>query len=253
MPRIRKTKDYGMFVFIDKNRQVLPTRSGKLMNSITEIGNHTDLIPIVVHPKDKKYSSREYPEGKYPVMEGQGRFVSLKLLGEWVYFVIDEQKKLKIEHLPMLQTSEQWKYDDYMNYYCQAGFKEYAIYAGYKKRSGWSHNCVMILLSGNNKGTMAAFKAGTFKISRHLQSANKTIEHINEFGRYIKHYKNRSFVTAMLKIMDTVDEYDKDRMMQKIDYLSERLVRCPDTDTYISLLEKLYNFKSIGEYVSFRR
>ena len=110
----------------------------------------------------------------------------------------------------------------------------------------------MILLSGNTRGTMAAFKAGTFKITRHLDSANKIIEHINEFGRYIKHFKQRSFVLAVLRVMERVPDYNQARMMQKMEYLSERLVRCPDTESYIDLLEKIYNFKSTGEYVTFR-
>ena len=251
MPRILKTKDYGLFHLVDWNRDVIPTHVASIMRSMHNIGNITDLIPIVVKPKNKKYATKEHPEGKHVIFDGQFRFVSLKFNNDWVYYVVDTENKLKAEDVAQLQASKKWSYDDYMNYYCALGFKEYAVYAGFKKRSQWSHNCVQILLAGNTKGVASAFKEGTFVMLRSISECNAIIEMINEFSRVFKYYKQRSFICALLKIIEQVEEYDHDRMMQKMDYLSERLVRCPDTESYIRLLEKLYNFKSTGKYVRF--
>ena len=253
MPRIKKSKDYGMFHLMDENRDQSKYHShtANLLKSMEVVGNVTDLIPIVVKPKDKKYADKEYPEGKYPIFNGQFRFVSIKLKNDWIYYVIDEQDKLKAEHLHWINVSKSWTYDDYMNYYCKLGFKEYAVYAGFKKRSGWSHNSVMTLLAGNTKGIASAFKAGTFVMLRSVSEANAIIEMINEFSTIFKYYKQRGFIVAMLRIIENVPDYNHDRMMQKMQYLSERLVRCPDTESYIRLLEKLYNFKSTGAYVRF--
>ena len=74
---------------------------------------------------------------------------------------------------------------------------------------------------------------------------------VNSFSQYFKHYKSRGFVTAMLRIINTVDEYKHDQMMQKMQYLSERLVKCTDAEAYLRLLEKLYNYKTTGRYVRF--
>ena len=251
MPKILKTKNYEMFHLVGWNRDVIPTHVAALMRSMHNLGNLTNLKPIVVGPKTKKYATKENPKGKHIILDGQFRFVSLKFNNDWIYYVIDEKNQIKPVGVAQLQVSKNWSYDDYMNYYCALGFKEYSVYAGFKKRSKWSHNCVQILLAGNTKGVAAAFKEGTFVMLRSISECNAIIEMVNEFSRYFKYYKQRSFICAMLKIIENVDEYDHNRMMQKMDYLSERLVRCPDTESYIRLLEKLYNFKSTGKYVRF--
>ena len=253
MPRIRKTKDYELFHLLAENRDETKYQShtANLMKSMEVVGNVTDLIPIVVKPLNKKYADKKHPNGKYPIYNGQFRFVSVKFKKDWVYYVIDEQDKLKPEHLHWINVSKSWTYDDYMNYYTKLGYREYAVYAGFKKRSGWSHNSTMTLLAGNTRGIATAFKAGTFVMLRSITEANAIIEMINDFSKYFRYYKARSFNLAMLRIIENVEDYNHDRMMQKMDYLSERLVRCPDTESYIRLLEKLYNFKATGSYVRF--
>jgi len=251
MPRIRKTKNYDQFTMIDWNREITPSHVAKVMKSMHQIGNVTDLIPLIVWPKDKKYADGENPDGKYPIIDGQYRFVSLKLNSDWIYFVVDDEKRLAPEDVAHLQVSRNWAWDDYMNYYCRLGYKEYAVYAGFKKRSGWSHNCVILLLAGNTKGAMASFREGSLKITRSISEANDIIDKVNDFAQYFPYYRARSFVTAMLRIIERVPNYNHDRMMQKMDYLSERLVKCPDAKSYILLLEKLYNFKTTGNPVRF--
>ena len=251
MPKIMKTKDYDMFHLVGWNRDVIPSHVAAIMKSMHNLGNLTNLMPIVVGPKTRKFATKEYPQGKHIILDGQFRFVSLKFSREWVYYVVDKENQIKPEDVAQVQVSRKWSYDDYMNYYCALGFKEYAIYAGFKKRSKWSHNCVQILLAGNTKGAASAFKEGTFVMLRSIAECNAIIEMINEFSEHFRYYKQRGFICAMLKIIENVDEYDHDRMMQKMDYLSERLVRCPDTESYIRLLEKLYNFKATGKYVRF--
>ena len=55
----------------------------------------------------------------------------------------------------------------------------------------------------------------------------------------------------MLRVINTVHEYKHDQMMQKMEYLSERMVKCTDTESYLRMLERLYNFKTTGNYVRF--
>lgn len=253
MSQIKRSKDYGMFHLIDWNRDETKYNShtANLLKSMEVVGNATDLMPIVVKPLDKEYADEEYPKGKYPIYNGQFRFISVKLKNDWIYYIVDVKDKLKPEHLHWINVSKSWTYDDYMNYYTKLGFKEYAVYAGFKKRSRWSHNSVMTLLAGNTKGIASAFKAGTFMMLRSVAEANAIVEMINEFSIHFKYYKARSFILAMLRIIENVEDYSQDRMMQKMDYLSERLVRCPDTESYIRLLEKIYNFKATGTYVRF--
>ena len=264
IPKIQRSKDYGQFVLINKelakskkedlagwNRKVRPGPLAKMMKSFDAIGNMSHFEQILVWPKDKSFADKEYPDGKYPIVSGQTRFVSIKHNKDWVYFIIDEDKELRPEDVHWLNTATPWSLDDTMNYWCAFGIKEYAIYAGFKKRSGWSHNNVIGLLVGNTKGAVASFKQGALQINRSIAEANDIIKKINDFSRFFRHYKSRSFVTAMLRMIENVPEYDHKRMMQKMEYLSERLVKCPDAESYTRLLEKLYNFKSTGKFIRF--
>ena len=251
MPKILKTKDYGIFKFLSWNRDVVPSHVAKLMKSIGKIGNVSDLMPVIVYPMDKKFKSKDYPNGRHEIVDGQFRFASLKLHNETIYYVIDENRKIKPEDVSYLQTSKPWNGNDFMKYYCDLGYKEYKIYAGFKRRSGWGHNCVQILLMGNTKGTQVSFREGSFVCLRGINEANAIIDMINDFKPHFKYYKQRSFILAMLYIIENVSEYDNDRMMQKLQYLSERLVRCPNRETYIILLERIYNTKSSGALVRF--
>ena len=58
-PTIKRTKDYGIFHFVDFNRQITPSHVANMMRSIETV-NATDLKPIVVKPLDKKYATKDH-------------------------------------------------------------------------------------------------------------------------------------------------------------------------------------------------
>ena len=258
MPRILKTKDYDLFTFVDFNREINRSLVNNLSKSAEVLKPRLDLYPLIVKPLDKKYADASYPNGKHEIWDGQHKFIMARQKDAFIYYQIDVDDSLKPEHLAYMQTSGGWKLDDYLHKFCvlankigKKTYEDYKIYDGFKRRSGWSHNNVIALLVGNTKGAVASFKEGHFKIERSITEANDIIDKIGDFGSYFKYYKSRSFVTAMIRILTKVDEYDHKRMMTKLEYLSERLVKCPDATTYVLLLEKLYNFKASGNYVRF--
>ena len=258
MPRILKTKDYDLFTFVDFNREINRSLVNNLSKSAEVLKPRLDLYPLIVKPLDKKYADASYPNGKHEIWDGQHKFIMARQKDAFIYYQIDVDDSLKPEHLAYMQTSGGWKLDDYLHKFCvlankigKKTYEDYKIYDGFKRRSGWSHNNVIALLVGNTKGAVASFKEGHFKIERSITEANDIIDKIGDFGSYFKYYKSRSFVTAMIRILTKVDEYDHKRMMTKLEYLSERLVKCPDATTYVLLLEKLYNFKATGNYVRF--
>ena len=258
MPRIKKTKDYDKFVFVDFNRDINRSLQSNLSKSAEVLEPRLDLYPLIVKPLDKKYADASYPDGKHEIWDGQHRFIVARQRDAFIYYQIDENDSLKPEHLAYLQTSKGWNLDDYLHKFCvlanklgNGTYQDYKIYDGFKRRSGWSHNNVIALLVSNTKGAVASFKEGHFKIERSIAESNDIIDMIGDFGSYFKHYKSRSFVTAMIKIITKVDGYDHKRMISKMEYLSEKLVKCPDATTYVMLLEKLYNFKATGDYVRF--
>ena len=256
--KIKKTKDYDKFVFIEINRDIMTTHVNNLNKSFNIVGERLDMFPIIVKPLKKQYANVAYPNGKHEIWDGQHRFVTARNKDSFIYYMIDEDDVLKPEHLAHLQTSKSWNLDNYLNKYCSLAnsmgrgtYDDYKIYDGFKRKSGWSHNCVIALLVGNTKGAVASFKEGHFKIERSISDANDIISMISDFGSHFKYYKARSFVLAMLRIITRVENYNHKRMMAKMEYLSEKLVKCPDATTYVLLLEKLYNFNSTGDFIRF--
>ena len=58
-------------------------------------------------------------------------------------------------------------------------------------------------------------------------------------------------MTAVLRIINGTPEYDHSQMMKKLSYLSEKLVKCVDVESYLRLLESIYNYKTTGNYIRF--
>ena len=85
-----------MFHLIDWNRDETKYNShtANLLKSMEVVVNATDLMPIVVKPLDREYADEDYPKGKYPIYNGQFRFISVKLKNDWVYYIVDEKDML---------------------------------------------------------------------------------------------------------------------------------------------------------------
>jgi len=251
MPRIRKTKDYDLFNLEDWNRNIKPSHLAEIVSSIKAIGNLTDVAPVIVLPLNPQWKDEKHPDGRHPVYDGQYRFTACKELGEYIYYVVDEDERLKPWNVAQFQSQDRWNYDDYAKHFANLGHKNYKIYCGIKRRSGWSHNSLIMLFMGNTKGSMVAFKTGGLEFLRTVNEVNAIIEQINEFSHWFKWYKQRGFINALLKIIESVDDYSHDTMMQKVEFQSTKLVRCPDTETYMALLEDIYNYQSRGKKVRF--
>jgi hypothetical protein len=69
----------------------------------------------------------------------------------------------------------------------------------------------------------------------------------------MKHYdgaSRRSFVFALVHLYE-IQGYNHEKMMQKLQYQSTKLVDCTNTKTYLALLEEVYNFRERGEKLRF--
>ena len=239
MAQIKSSKNYDNFKFHEANRDIDPSHLNNLMKSIKRNN--------LLHENPMKVQSNG--NGTYTILDGQHRFAIATLLDTKIYFIVT--KEMTMDDVPSYQTSKKWGFDDFLKHFCHYGKQDYKIYAGFKKQSGWSHNCLISLLAGNTKGNSLAFKNGTFKITRSIENANKLIGMVNDYQEYTKYYKQRSFVTAVLRIINGTPEYDHSQMMKKLAYLSEKLVKCVDVEAYLRLLESIYNYKTTGNYVRF--
>jgi hypothetical protein len=133
------------------------------------------------------------------------------------------------------------------------GLKDYQTYRWFKGKYKFGHAETIMLLAGENSWSSRAinrFKDGFFRV-KSLSSAVCMADKINEFSPYYDGFRRKSFVCALLKLMKGNPEYDHAQMLQKISYQSARLTDQPTISDYLSVLEKIYNYKTRSEYVRF--
>lgn len=248
IPRIKVTKDYGLFVFTDENRQIQPPQVQAVGREIDR-KNLNNIDPIKVRPLDSKLKNTNHPNGRHIITDGQHTFLALKERNEWVFYI--ESETFDIDDIPRYNSlPKSWTFDDYMGHWCQREIRDYQIYAGFKNRSGWSHTNLMLMLSKNIKGTLNNFKTGQFKITMNINTANEYVDMVNDFAEYVVFFKNRNFIKACLRMFQ-VDDYDHKRMMAKMDYQSERVHKQIYWEDYLRQLEDVYNYKSVGHKIRF--
>jgi hypothetical protein len=76
------------------------------------------------------------------------------------------------------------------------------------------------------------------------------LQWIKDWMKYYPGAERRTFVLALVQLYN-IEEYNHDKMMQKIQYQSTKLVDCTNTKTYLALLEEVYNFRERGEKLRF--
>ena len=243
IPKTKVTKDYGLFLFTDENREI------QLIGREIDRKNLNNIDPIKVRPIDMNLADAQHPKGKYIITDGQHTFLALKERGEWVFYI--ESDEFTIDDIPQYNSIPKgWSFDDYLGHWCHRRIRDYQIYAGFKNRSGWSHTNLMLMLSKNIKGTLKAFKTGQFKIVMDISTANNYVDMVTDFADYVVFYKNRSFIKACLRMFEQ-EIYDHKKMMRKMEYQSERINKQLYWEDYLRQFEEVYNYKSMGNRVRF--
>ena len=247
-PKIKVTRDYGLFVFTDEHRRIVSSQIQAVGREIDR-KNLNDIAPIKVRPLDISLADDRHPKGRHLITDGQHTYLALKERQMWVFYIIADN--FDIDDIPRFNSVPKgWTFDDYMGFWCQREVRDYQIYAGFKSRSGWAHTNLMLMLANNIKGTLNQFKAGQFRILMDINTANNYIDMVNDFGEYLTFYKTRNFIKACI-IMFRNEDYKHRQMIAKLDYQSERLTKQIYWEDYLKQLETVYNYKTTGQRARF--
>lgn len=229
--QVMMTTDYSMFKNIDGNRNINKLHLSRLKKSINE---KYISVPIIVN-------------GRYEIIDGQHRFQSAVDLNKPVYFMkIDD---LKLPDIHRLNTNlKNWNGDDYLEGYCQLGYKDYIRYREFKETYKFGHHETRALLSGrleSNSNLIEDFKNGSFKI-KDIRLAEKNAEKIIMLGEFYEGIRRRTFVKAMLELFRN-PEYNHSEFIRKLSFQRESLVDCTSSKQYITLIEEIYNYKRVNK------
>ncbi len=224
--QVRMTNDYGLFTFIDGNRDINKNQLSRLAKSIDE-----DYIPVPIIVNEKKQ-----------IIDGQHRYEVIKTLNKPVYYI--EVPGLRLPEVHRLNNNtKNWTATEYMNGYAKLGYPDYIQYKEFKRRYKFGHNETMALLQNKSYGgnnTFKDFREGLFIIKSYKQAV-RDAEKIMMISKYYDGYKRRAFVFSMISLFQNED-YNHAEFLNKLSYQSVKMVDCTTVRQYISLIEDIYNY-----------
>jgi len=233
---VLKTNDYNKFKTKQGNRELNQLHLKRLMSSVKEI----DLLhanPILVNEN-------------FEIIDGQHRFNVCKELKKPIYFLM--VKGLGLTEIQVLNAnSKNWKLDDYIDGYCSMGIAEYCYFKDLmsKNKLGITSLLAIFAAGGHSGNAFDDVKNGNLKLP-YKNRGLIILQWIKDWLHFYPGADRRTFVLALVQLYN-VKGYSHEKMMQKLQYQSTKIVDCTLTKTYIALLEEVYNFRERGEKLRF--
>jgi len=222
------TTDYDSFTIVPSNRNILDSFLKKLMKSI-QLNNLLKNNPIIVTSKLELY-------------DGQHRLECAKRLKLPIYYTITDNPFDSRIIASVNDNQHSWKLVDYLNCYARQGNENYLILEDFAKQYDYGIPQILRIFNIHEK---SLFRLGKIKnISSKFSEAKAIADHILEFKEHIDFYKSRFFIFAICRIY-RLDNYNPETMMKRMsNNAGAKLKKCPDTETYIRLIEVIYNYHS---------
>ena len=225
---IRSTTNYNIFKLDPRNRPINSDKLEKLYDSVAKV-NLLREFPIVVTPD-------------LYVMDGQHRLKVAEALGVSIYYIVST--KATIEHITMTTDAvSKWSTENYLHRWCVEGKLDYLML-----REFWKSNDFLTLNTsmnlchyGDRYGMNAGFRQGEYKCND-LPFAREVANALREWSKHVKFWKEVSFINAVTNLTGNV-KYNHKQMMAKMEYLSTKMVKCTDTESYIAMMNPLYNHR----------
>ncbi len=233
---VLSTQNYEKFKFDPRNRPIDQDRLAVLYDSVAK-KNLLHLFPIIVTPD-------------WVVFDGQHRLKVAEALGAPIYYMFD--KDVSIEYIVMTTDAvTKWTNENYLHRWCAEGKADYLelqkfwfTNRSYKSRTfltlGHSTN---LCYFGDRNGMNLDFRNGKYTCNDML-FAESVAQALKDWSIYVDFYNQTAFIYAISNLMANA-EYDHQRMMDKMQYLSTRIVKCADTASYIAMMNPVYNHKVI--------
>ena len=244
---VKSTINFNDFSLIKSNR---PVDWGKITKLRSEIKrkNLTREYPVNVNSKSASKRRYSLDGSRMGVVDGQHRYISCKLEKIPMYYqVVDTLTLDDIPRAASVQSS--WKLKDYIHHYATQGKQSYMLFRSYMERNNFAPSSTLTILCGDRRGhVVTKLKAGELSITRHWAIANAFADAITELGEYIPFNKQARFLEAYMTCFIN-PEFSHSKMITKLEYLSSKVKRVPDTWSHLEQLESIYNYNTKGNKV----
>ena len=126
--------------------------------------------------------------------------------------------------------------------------KPYHVYNWFRTRYKLAHRSVLELLCNVGSGVKpdAMFKNGTLEIGN-VQEAKDAADYILALKALTPEYKNRSFITALISVMQT-RQFSRKRWLQKLKLNSRMLVHSTNAYDYMQSINHIYNWNARQQF-----
>lgn len=223
--QVHTTTDYFMFKPLDGNRTKNLLHINRLKKSMAE----QYLFTVIVVNE------------KYEIIDGQHRFDVISELKLPLHYVICNGYGLAEVHR-LNQLSKNWNADDYLNGYCNLGYKDYLIYRDFKDKHKIGHNeCMSLLMDARPSHINVHFNSGLFKV-KSLSIAEKFMNKLSLIEPYYSDCKRRTFIYALMTLFKNPN-FEFTEFIQKLKIQPTALQNCTNVEQYIELIEEIYNYK----------
>ena len=230
---VEVTTDYAKFKLDLINRPISEKHVAKMVRAIQR-KNLLAENPILV--------SRDGT-----VIDGQHRLQAAKQLGLPVYYIISVA--ITIEDAGHMNGPvENWSKQDWLHHWVQLGNENYIKLAEFIQRHPWMYLSMAqeLCTYGTRAESHQVFESGEYNFNDG-DFAETVAQACLDFAQYISFHRHPVFIRAVGQLFEHA-EYDHQRMMDRMQYMSRKLVKCPDAKTYLTLFEEIYNFRTRKEY-----
>jgi len=228
--QVHTTKDYSLFNTLNGNRDVNQLHLSRLKESMKK--NHLTTIIMV--------------NEKFEIIDGQHRFLISQELKLPINYIIS--KNYGLNEVQILNANmKNWTIVDYVNGYCDLGFKDYEIYREFINEYSFTNQVALVLLSGeficgNSEVSISSkFKEGKFKIND-LNNSKKMADKIMMIEPYYKGFLRRSFIYALIGMFKN-ENFEFTEFLAKLKQQPTTLQDCTNVSQYKSLIEEIYNYR----------
>jgi hypothetical protein len=176
----------------------------------------------------------------YEIIDGQHRFEIIRELKLPLNYIICPGYGLKEVHT-LNANSKNWTNDDFLNGYCDLGYRDYIIYRDFKNKYGYQHQICFKLLGGSSSGDCTkVFTSGKFKVAN-FGEAVKYAEMIPLVKPFYSGYARQGFVLALLSVLKNPN-FSFAGFLRKLELQPTALKDCAKVSGYIALIEEIYNY-----------
>ncbi|MFA6057269.1 MAG: ParB N-terminal domain-containing protein [Taibaiella sp.] len=220
------TINYDQFKHLATNRPVDRAHVVQLVKRITK-KNLLHLNPILVN--------REME-----IIDGQHRLEAAKFLKLPIYFTVDGSVS-QDDIADMNSAKKNWQLADYLNFYANKGVHEYLKFKNLCDRyRDYNASMLMAICSSTGKRGSKDVIAGILDIGN-ISNADNILSKIDFFKKHFHLAGSSRFIEAFLFILHSKEEYDHERMVQKVELSPFLLIPCADKNGYIKMLQSIYN------------